>query len=364
MKKMMIFGLMLGSVIGSAAMAQEKTEKSEKPAISAIRSGGEIEASCRVRAKEIAADTYRGCVTEQKNAQIEQIKKDYQAKIKALKSHYESELKKVSGKRMAVNEAAAPEATAEKTTTPEKSSTGEKPERTEKEKTEKTEKTGIDVSDAQATPEKAQPSSDDALVAAPAAAVAPTQTEAAPEVQTTEVKPSEIKAEPSTEVVTEPKAEAKPETKAATESTSDIKASVKETPKKEDSAKDLNKAEPKIELKADKKAEIKTETKTAIKAIKVEKLKTGKVEGKAEVKAEKAPAKKPTTSTATKALPVKPVQKAPSKIVMGPKAPKKAKITEMTVRLKPATVTPSKDESTMDMPEPIPLENVSSKSSI
>ncbi len=56
----------------------------------------EIETSCRSKAKEAAAEIYRGCVSDQKNAQIEQIKKEYQAKLQALKAHYDSELKKLS----------------------------------------------------------------------------------------------------------------------------------------------------------------------------------------------------------------------------------------------------------------------------
>lgn len=62
-----------------------------------IRPAAEIESSCRVKAKEIAAETYRTCVTDQKNAQIEQIKKEYAAKLQALKAHYEQELKKMNG---------------------------------------------------------------------------------------------------------------------------------------------------------------------------------------------------------------------------------------------------------------------------
>ncbi|PIS11098.1 MAG: hypothetical protein COT73_05820 [Bdellovibrio sp. CG10_big_fil_rev_8_21_14_0_10_47_8] len=65
---------------------------------SGVRSSSDIESSCRIKAKEIAADTYRNCVTLQKNSQIEQIKKEYQGKLMALKSHYESQLKKMSGR--------------------------------------------------------------------------------------------------------------------------------------------------------------------------------------------------------------------------------------------------------------------------
>jgi hypothetical protein len=56
-----------------------------------------FEMSCRIKAKEIAADTYRGCVTENRKAQIDQIRSDYQTKLKSLKDEYDQELKKVSG---------------------------------------------------------------------------------------------------------------------------------------------------------------------------------------------------------------------------------------------------------------------------
>lgn len=58
----------------------------------------EFELSCRAKAKEIAADSYRGCMTEQRAAQIEQIKKDYQEKLNSLKVDYEKEIEKLGGK--------------------------------------------------------------------------------------------------------------------------------------------------------------------------------------------------------------------------------------------------------------------------
>lgn len=55
------------------------------------------ELSCRSKAKELAADTYKGCMTEQRQVQIEQIRKDYKEKLSHLKNHYDKELKKLSG---------------------------------------------------------------------------------------------------------------------------------------------------------------------------------------------------------------------------------------------------------------------------
>ncbi len=88
--------ILFSSVILSAMVANAAAESSEP---SPIRSSNEIETTCRIKAKEVAAESYRGCVTEQKNTQIEQIKKEYAAKLQALKSHYEQELKKMNGSK-------------------------------------------------------------------------------------------------------------------------------------------------------------------------------------------------------------------------------------------------------------------------
>jgi Skp family chaperone for outer membrane proteins len=55
-----------------------------------------FELMCRNQAKEIAADTYKNCVTEQRQNQIEGIRNEYQQKLSDLKSHYDGELKKLS----------------------------------------------------------------------------------------------------------------------------------------------------------------------------------------------------------------------------------------------------------------------------
>ena len=57
-----------------------------------------IEFMCKAKAKEIAAETYKGCVTENKQAQIEQIRKEYQARLSELKNSYNSKLKQLSPK--------------------------------------------------------------------------------------------------------------------------------------------------------------------------------------------------------------------------------------------------------------------------
>ncbi len=58
-----------------------------------------IEFMCKAKAKEIAAETYKGCVVENKQAQVERIRKEYQAKLAELKNHYNSELKQLSPKK-------------------------------------------------------------------------------------------------------------------------------------------------------------------------------------------------------------------------------------------------------------------------
>ncbi|MEZ0392201.1 MAG: hypothetical protein ACAH59_08305 [Pseudobdellovibrionaceae bacterium] len=88
MKSIFTISLFLTFSAGAAPM--------EAP-MSSIRPSTEIEASCRIKAKEVAVETYRTCVTDEKNAQIEQIKKEYAEKLQNLKSHYEQELKKMNG---------------------------------------------------------------------------------------------------------------------------------------------------------------------------------------------------------------------------------------------------------------------------
>lgn len=72
-----------------------------------------MELTCRAKAKEIAAQTYSGCVTDARNTQIDQIRKDYQKQLTELKAKYDAELKKVGGKT-----ASAPSATRAQKSTP------------------------------------------------------------------------------------------------------------------------------------------------------------------------------------------------------------------------------------------------------
>lgn len=56
-----------------------------------------IELSCRSQAKEIAVQTYQSCVTQARASRVDQIRKDYQAKLSELKAYYDQELKSVVG---------------------------------------------------------------------------------------------------------------------------------------------------------------------------------------------------------------------------------------------------------------------------
>ena len=57
------------------------------------------ELSCRAKAKEVAAESYKGCVTEFKNAELDRLHKSYQKKLKALKDNYEKEVETLSGEQ-------------------------------------------------------------------------------------------------------------------------------------------------------------------------------------------------------------------------------------------------------------------------
>jgi hypothetical protein len=68
------------------------------------------EVMCRAQAKEMALQTYNGCITTARNNQIEQIRADYKKEMAELKGKYDKELKKLSagsaaGKKAAKNKA-------------------------------------------------------------------------------------------------------------------------------------------------------------------------------------------------------------------------------------------------------------------
>lgn len=93
--------LLIAFVFYAAASLVFAQEMSSTP----VKQVSEIEMSCRLKAKEVAAETYRGCVSEQKNAQVEMLKKEYAEKLSSLKAHYEEELKKMNAKSRSVESA-------------------------------------------------------------------------------------------------------------------------------------------------------------------------------------------------------------------------------------------------------------------
>jgi hypothetical protein len=80
---------------------------------SAAAGANSIEFMCKAKAKEIAAETYKGCVVENKQAQVERIRKEYQAKLAELKNQYNSELKQLSPKKTGKASAAVDTSTSE-----------------------------------------------------------------------------------------------------------------------------------------------------------------------------------------------------------------------------------------------------------
>lgn len=58
------------------------------------------ELQCKAQAKEVALQTYQTCITENRQAQIESVRKEYQQKLNELKNHYNKELQKAGGKEI------------------------------------------------------------------------------------------------------------------------------------------------------------------------------------------------------------------------------------------------------------------------
>ncbi|AZZ36681.1 hypothetical protein CIK05_07730 [Bdellovibrio sp. qaytius] len=67
--------------------------------------GGSFELMCRSRAKEIATETYKNCVTENKQTQIKEVRKEYEQELAAVKNRFENKLKKISKGESAKSEA-------------------------------------------------------------------------------------------------------------------------------------------------------------------------------------------------------------------------------------------------------------------
>lgn len=59
----------------------------------AVSAESSYEFMCKSKAKEIAAETYKNCIVENKQAQVDKIKKEYQDRLAELKAQYNKELK-------------------------------------------------------------------------------------------------------------------------------------------------------------------------------------------------------------------------------------------------------------------------------
>ncbi len=55
-----------------------------------------FEFMCRSKAKEIAAETYSTCMTDNRQAELERIRQEYQSELAEIKAKYESEIKGLS----------------------------------------------------------------------------------------------------------------------------------------------------------------------------------------------------------------------------------------------------------------------------
>ncbi len=98
-KASLVTGAMLVSIAGqaqqsAAGQAQQSTKAAPKSEA--------FQALCRVKAKESANLAFKSCMSENKSAEIESIRKGYQERLEQIKAQYEEELGKVSGKHKAV----------------------------------------------------------------------------------------------------------------------------------------------------------------------------------------------------------------------------------------------------------------------
>ncbi|MGZ3769607.1 MAG: hypothetical protein ACXVCP_18525 [Bdellovibrio sp.] len=58
------------------------------------------ELSCRAQAKELAMQTYSSCMTQARNHQVEDIRKNYQKELSALKNKYDHKIKQIGGSKL------------------------------------------------------------------------------------------------------------------------------------------------------------------------------------------------------------------------------------------------------------------------
>lgn len=89
-----------GMAMGQSA-SKGSQPRANGPQTSALTTAGPspaVEALCRIQAKEAANLAFRSCINDNRSAEIEKIRQDYQEKLSQIKKDYEAELGKVSGK--------------------------------------------------------------------------------------------------------------------------------------------------------------------------------------------------------------------------------------------------------------------------
>lgn len=59
----------------------------------------QIEYQCRLKAKETAAEQYKSCVTDKKQAEVKRIKNEYEQKLSHLKSNYEEQMSQLASSK-------------------------------------------------------------------------------------------------------------------------------------------------------------------------------------------------------------------------------------------------------------------------
>ncbi len=64
--------------------------------VSAASTGSSTDLLCRNKAKEIAAETYKSCTTESKQAQVSSLRDEYKAELAEVKNRYDEKLKMIS----------------------------------------------------------------------------------------------------------------------------------------------------------------------------------------------------------------------------------------------------------------------------
>lgn len=95
-------GLLITATSGAINIEKVSVENSSEltdstPSI-LTQQNSSFELTCRAKAKELAAETYRNCVTENRNAEIEKIRKDYHERLRSLKQDYEKDIDHLNDK--------------------------------------------------------------------------------------------------------------------------------------------------------------------------------------------------------------------------------------------------------------------------